>query len=248
LNYVEYGKENRDVIILLHAGGLSWWNYREAAERLMADYRIILPILDGHAKSEHDFTTIEHTAARLIAFIDAHFGGTVLLIGGVSLGGQITLEMLSQRKNICRYALIESALVVPSKLTHAMIKPAFGSCYGLIRRKWFAKLQFKWLRIKPVFFEDYFRDTCGISKENMIAFLQANALYTIKPSIDSCAAKAYIFVGGKENHSMQKSAEIIHKQLRGSVLQVLPQMYHGEFSINYAADYADKLSEIIKAK
>ncbi len=31
MNYVEYGKENSDVIILLHGGGLSWWNYKEVA-------------------------------------------------------------------------------------------------------------------------------------------------------------------------------------------------------------------------
>ena len=29
MNYVEYGKENSDVIILLHGGGLSWWNYKD---------------------------------------------------------------------------------------------------------------------------------------------------------------------------------------------------------------------------
>ena len=34
MNYVEYGKENRNVIILLHGGGLSWWNDRVVAELL----------------------------------------------------------------------------------------------------------------------------------------------------------------------------------------------------------------------
>ena len=48
MNYVEYGKENSDVIILLHGGGLSWWNYKEVAERLQTDYHVVLPILDGH--------------------------------------------------------------------------------------------------------------------------------------------------------------------------------------------------------
>ena len=70
MRYVEYGKENREVIILLHGGGLSWWNYREAAEILMADYRVILPVLDGHSGSDDDFTTIEQNAARIIEWID----------------------------------------------------------------------------------------------------------------------------------------------------------------------------------
>ena len=48
MNYVEYGKENSDVIILLHGGGLSWWNYKEVAERLQTDYHVVLPISVGH--------------------------------------------------------------------------------------------------------------------------------------------------------------------------------------------------------
>lgn len=42
-----------------------------------------------------DFTTIESNAAEIISFIDAELGGSVLLIGGLSLGGQVLLELLS---------------------------------------------------------------------------------------------------------------------------------------------------------
>jgi len=244
LHYVEYGKENNNVILLLHGGGLSWWNYEEVVNSLQKDYHIILPILDGHAESDNPFTTIEDNAAEIIAFIEAHFGGSVFLIGGLSLGGQIVLEILSQRNDICNYAIIESALVIPSKLTYSMIKPAFGSCYGLIKHKWFSKLQFKSLKIKSDLFDSYFRDTCSISKEDMIAFLQANSLYSLKESIKNCAAKVYVFVGGKEKSAMRKSAQIIYQTLRESVLQVLPGLHHGEFSINHGIDYANKIREI----
>ena len=244
MHYVEYGKENNTVILLLHGGGLSWWSYEEVAKSLQKDYHIILPILDGHAESDNSFTTIEDNAAEIIAFIDAHFGGSVFLIGGLSLGGQIVLEILSQRSDICHCAIIESALVIPSKLIHSMIKPTLGSCYGLIKHKWFSKLQFKSLKIKSDLFDHYFRDTCSISKEDMIAFLQANSLYPLKETIKNCAAKVYIFVGGKENSAMQKSAQIIHQTLQESVLQVLPDLHHGEFSINQSIDYANKIREI----
>ena len=246
MKYIEYGDANKDAIILLHGGGFSWWNYREIAETLSSDYHIILPILDGHAESNDDFSTIEDNAARIISFIDEHLGGSVLLIGGLSLGGQILLEILSQRKNICRYALVESTLVIPSKFTYSMIKPAFGSCYGLIKHKWFAKLQFRSYRIKQELFEDYFRDTCGISKQNMISFLQANSLYSVKESLKDSCSKVSIFVGEKENNAMQKSASIIHNALPGSSLQVLPKMYHGEFSMNHANDYANTVRQMIQ--
>lgn len=81
MNYKEYGKLNNDVIILLHGGGLSWWNYRKEAEMLQNDFHVIIPVLDGHAESDRDFTTIEDNAKEIIAFIDEKFSSSVLLIG-----------------------------------------------------------------------------------------------------------------------------------------------------------------------
>ena len=106
---------------------------------------MVLPILDGHAGSDAPFTSTEDNAARFIAHIDQYFGGKVLAICGLSLGGQIAVEMLTQRPDICRFALIESALVKPTKLTLALIKSTFGMSYGLIKQKWFAKMQAAYL-------------------------------------------------------------------------------------------------------
>ena len=51
----EYGTEHKETILLLHGGGLSWWNYRDAAELLQDEYHVILPILDEHAGSDRSF-------------------------------------------------------------------------------------------------------------------------------------------------------------------------------------------------
>ena len=133
---IEFGQQNPHVVMLLHGGGLSWGNYREVAQQLAAQYHVVLPALDGHADSDSPFTTIEDNAARLISCIDTHFGGQILAIGGLSLGGQVAVEMLSQRPGICQCALLESALVKPMPLTSALIEPTFSMSYGLIRQKW----------------------------------------------------------------------------------------------------------------
>lgn len=246
MNYIEYGKGNGKILILLHGGGLLWWNYRKVAEILQTDYHVILPILDGHAGSDKQFISIEKNASEIIEFINEEFGGSVLLIGGLSLGGQILLEILSQRKDICKYAIVESALVLPSKFTYFMIKPVFGMCYGLIKYKWFSKLQFKSLKIKPDLFEDYYRDTCLISKSNMITFLQKHSMYSLKESFGECIANIHVLVGEKENFAMKKSATIIQKKSKDSFLQVLPKLYHGEFSINYAEEYASTILKMLQ--
>ena len=245
MTVMEYGQQNPDVVMLLHGGGLSWWNYRDVAEQLGSQYHVVLPVLDGHADSGVPFNTIEDNAARLISYIDARFGGQILVLGGLSLGGQVAVEMLSQRKDICRYALIESTLVKTSKLTAAMIGPTFGMSYGLVKQKWFAKLQADYLGIPEPLFDDYFRDTCAIGKADMIAFLKANSLYTIQPSLSETAATVMIVAGAKEQKSIRDSAKLLHEAIPESRMEILPGLRHGDLSINHPARYVRMLTEWI---
>ena len=238
MQYVEYGAHNSQTIILLHGGGLSWWNYRDVAQLLSDRFHMVLPILDGHADSDAPFTSIEDNAARIIAHIDEHFGGKVLAIGGLSLGGQIVVEMLTQRSDICRFALLESTLVKPSKLTYTLIKPTFGMSYGLIKQRLFAKLQSTYLGIPKKLFNDYFRDTCKITKEDMIAFLQSNSSYAIKPALWDAQAKVHIVFGSKEQASIRASGRLLNRMLPASTLEVLPGYSHGDLSLNHPQAYA----------
>lgn len=243
---VEFGKQNKDVVILLHGGGLSWWNYRDVAEVLKENYHIVIPLLPGHAGSDKDFTTIEDCAKDLIAYIDREYGGSVSFIGGLSLGGQILVEMLAVRSDICKYALIESALVTPMKMTHALVKPMMDSSFGLINKEWFARLQFKYLKMKPDLFNDYYRDTCKITKENMISFLKANSSYSVKKELEDTKAKVSVFVGKKEAGNMIRSARLLHEMIPGSNLTVMEGFAHGEFSVNYAFEYAKRVDQMMK--
>ena len=46
MQYVEYGAHNLQTVILLHGGGLSWWNYRDVTQLLSDRFHVVLPILD----------------------------------------------------------------------------------------------------------------------------------------------------------------------------------------------------------
>ncbi len=245
MQYREYGNDHHETIILLHGGGLSWWNYREEAELLQNSYHVILPVLDGHAGSDRHFTTIKDNASEIISFIDEHLGGQVLLIGGLSLGAQILLEMLAQRGDICRHAVVESAAVIPSALTNALIGPAFSGSYGLIRNRSFAKLQFRSLHMKPELFEDYYRDTCAIEKADMISFMKENTAYSLGPSVVNSTSRIHVYAGEKETGEILRSAELLEKTLPGCTVKILPGLYHGEFSINHAEMYAAELERIL---
>ena len=118
-------------MFFLHGGGLSWWNYREVGESLGQDYHVIIPILDGHAGSDREFISIEENARGIIEYIDSTCNGSVLLIGGLSLGAQILLEMLAQRRDICKYAIIESALIIPQRIINGCVEPSVYMSYQM---------------------------------------------------------------------------------------------------------------------
>ena len=245
MQYAEYGADQKDIVILLHGGGLAPWSFREEAEQLKDHYHVIIPVLDGHSGSDRDFTTIESNADEIIDFIDEKCSGRVFLMGGLSLGGQILVEILSRRPDICRFAIIESALVLPMRTTHALIKPTISLCYPLVKKRWFAKLQFQSLHVRKEYFDDYYRDSAAITKENMISFLRENSDYQLKDGIEECQAKTLILVGSRESNIMKKSAEILYEKIPDASLEILPGYYHGDLSMNHAELYIGKIFSLI---
>ena len=245
MEYVDYGIEQENIIIFLHGGGLAPWNFREEANRLKDDYHVIIPVIDGHSGSDRDFTTIGSNADEVINFIDEKCSGSVFMICGLSLGGQILVDILSKRKAICRFAIIESALVLPMRTTHALIKPTISLCYPLVKKRWFAKLQFQSLHVRKEYFDDYYRDSAAITKENMISFLRGNSDCQLKDGIEECKAKTLILVGSRESNIMKKSAEILHKKIPNSSLEILLGYYHGDLSMNHAETYIEKMLLLI---
>ena len=246
MKYKEYGLKNKDIIILLHGGGLSWWNYIDEIGLLEDEFHIVIPILDGHSDSDTNFISIENNASEIINFINENYNGKVKLIGGLLLGGQVLLEILSRNPNICEYAVIESALVIPMKFTYKMIGPIFNLTYGLTKKSWFSKLQFKNLKIKNSLYDLYYEDTCKISKNNLIAFMKSNSSYELKDTLSRTRAKVLIRVGSKERSIMKKSAVKIAELIPNSELEILQGYYHGDISINHADDYVERVKRLVR--
>ncbi|SDW47009.1 alpha/beta fold hydrolase [Streptococcus equinus] len=243
MKVVEVGQENQDVIVLLHGGGLSWWQYQAQMDLLCENYHVVLPILDGHAGSDADFTSIEDNAKRLLDYIDKTYGGSVFLIAGLSLGGQILLEMLALRKDICQYAIVESAAIIPDKLTAGLVAPLFSMSFPLIKKKWFAKMQFRYLGIRADLFEHYYEDTVKLSKQNLIAFTKASSLYQVKKNLKNSLARVRIIVGEKETKKMHASARYLHDLLPDSRLEIKAGLAHGQYAINQPDLYVKELFE-----
>jgi len=105
-------------------------------------------------------------------------------------------------------------------------------------------MQFKSLHIKDDLFEDYYRDTCLISKNDMIAFMKANTSYALKDAFSAVSSEVHVFFGDRETGVIRRSADAISKALPSCVMHPMRGYRHGEFSINHPEEYANAVREI----
>lgn len=244
--FKEVGNKELPSMIFLHGGGLSSWSLDYIADDFKNEFHVITPIIDGHGEdSETEFISIKDSAKKLIHYIDTQCNGQVFLIAGLSIGAQIVTEVLSQRENISRYAVIESSLVYPIKGITAMTVPIYNMCYGLIRQRWFSKIQAKALCVPTSLFDKYYHDSLNMSKQSLINITLSNGTYNLNENIANTKAKVLIITGAKEASIMKKSAQRLHKTIMGSDLYIVPNMKHGEISLKYPEKYIELLKKFL---
>ena len=79
----------------------------------------------------------------------------------------------------------------------------------------------------------------------MLAFLQSNSAYSIKPALRDAQAKVHIVFGSKEQSSIRPSGKLLNHTILGSTLEILPGYNHGDLSLNHPQAYAQILLTLI---
>jgi len=247
--FKEFGNKNMPVIIFIHGGGLSWWSWKPQIEVLQKNYRIITPIIDGHGDAcDTTFVSIQESAEQVIKYIKENCNGKIFALCGLSIGAQIIVEILSKECDITENAVIESALVYPIKMITALTVPMYNICYGLIKKRWFAKLQAKTLNVPVELFETYYQESSRMTKEILINFTISNGSYSMPSTFCNTKAKTLIIVGEKELSVMKKSASLLHETINYSYLKVIKKSGHGEISLIYPDKYVKLLQELFLKK
>lgn len=246
--FKEFGNKNNKAIIFLHGGGLSWWTWKSQIEALQNDYFVVAPIIDGHGEDgDNTFVSIQKSAKNIINYIKENCNGKVFAICGLSLGAQILVEILSKERDITKNAVIESALVYPSNKTSVKLTTLMlGLSYGLIKKRWFAKLQAKQLKLPESLFENYYEDTIKIRKITLINFIKSNQEYSMPDTLFNTKANTLILAGEKELSVMKKSAKLLNDTINGSTLKIIKNSAHGEISLVHPDKYLELVMNFLQ--
>ena len=112
----EFGKENNEVIVLIHPSIVMWDYFEYVIPLLEEKYRVIVPALPGYDPDvKSDFTSVEDIAAELAEWLTSHDIHEVACLYGCSMGGSIVARMLADNALEIKSAAIDGG-ITPYKL------------------------------------------------------------------------------------------------------------------------------------
>ncbi len=107
----EFGRENRDVVVLIHPALVMWDYFEYVIPLLREKYHVIVPALPGYDETAPgDFTSVEEIAASLAEWLDALGIQKIACLYGCSMGGAVVTRFLADRRVTVHAAVIDGGI------------------------------------------------------------------------------------------------------------------------------------------
>ena len=256
MKFHEFGEKNLLPILLIHGGGSSWWNYLRQARILSEKYRVILPTLNGHGEEyQLDYVSTEDSALEILDYIKENCGGKLFAIGGVSLGGQIAIELLSLESGIAEKAIIDGSICIPQPRL-ARFSILLVSLFGkLMFSKSSCKLQLSLMNkfypqlaypdeIKNYYMEDMPRTP---NKTLVTIYKTYMGHYKLNSRISKSKAQVLYIYGEKELKCVKESARLFEQLHPNTILFEAKGYNHGYLSAYLPQEWVDLVIPFLKS-
>ena len=239
MKFHEFGDKNLPSILLIHGGGSSWWSYLRQARILSEKYRVILPTLNGHGEEyQLDYVSTEVSALEILDYIKENCGGKLFAIGGVSLGGQIAMELLSLDSDIAEKAIIDGSICIPQPRL-AKISIFLVSLFGkLMFSKSSCKLQLGMMNkfyprlAYPDEIKNYYMEDMSRTPIKTLVTIYKNYMgrYKLKDMISASKTQVLYIYGEKELNCVKASAKLFEQLHPNTILYEAKGCNHGYLS------------------
>ena len=251
----EFGDKKFPHILLIHGGGNSWWNYIRQARMLSDKYHVILPTLDGHGEEyQKDYITTENSAQQILEYIKNNCDRKLFAIGGVSLGGQIAIELLSLDSDIAEKAIIDGSICIPQpKLARicTVIVKLFGK---IMFSKSASKIQLGLMKkmypnmAYPEEIENYYiEDMPRIPIKTLVTIYKTYmGEYRLKYAIKESKAQVLYIYGEKEMKCVKESAKLFQKMHPDCTLYEAKGYNHGYLSAYLPLEWMALVNPFLK--
>ena len=106
----EYGKEQKNTVLIFQCAAEPWWAFEKSAEALAQDFHVYLFISDGHDELGTDFISIEKNVQEAVSCLKKSGLKELDLLYGVSMGGASTMYLLANQLFPVKKAIIDAGI------------------------------------------------------------------------------------------------------------------------------------------
>lgn len=239
----EFGKENKQKILLLHGAGSTYKMWTPQIEVLQKEYHVYAPTMSGHELNDVDFISSTHEAELIITWFQKHGINDLLLICGASLGAHVAAEILQKQRTFAQYAMIES-------LKAYQYKGIILKLFSYIGNKVIKKCASTKGYMDGTYNQKYASDDAkctinNMSKKTLENIMIESGNYQIKQQKTKIFEETMILYGSKEKKECKSNTEILQKQIEKCTIVEIPKYRHGELAIGNPYKHLEYLKKLI---
>lgn len=222
-------------LVLIHGHPFNRSMWRPQLDRFSrSGWRVIAPDLRGYGESAVvGGTTLLETFARDIAALLDHLGVGRIVLGGLSMGGQIVMEFYSQFGDRVRGLVLADTFAraetemgkrARTQMADRLLREGMAAYSTEVLPAMIAPLN---IEAFPAVASDVMAMMCGTSPEGAAAALRGRAE---RPDYEGLLTRVtvptLVVVGRQDEFTPVSVAELMHEQIPGSTLAIIEGAAH----------------------
>jgi pimeloyl-ACP methyl ester carboxylesterase len=227
--FKETGKSSAETIIFLHGGGMAGWTWDEQL-KAFHDYHCIVPDLPEHGQSmELKPFSISRTADMIKDIIQDHGHDGRAHLVGISLGGQIIVQILSINPEVVDHALISGTLIRRIPYTEELLKLldyAIKVYEPVKDTEFFIKANMRTYNLPKNYFEKFKESTNLLKRDSLERILKENMLFKMPDGLKNVNTPVLVMAGEKDYKIIRESAKDLTEILPLSKGFMAPKVGH----------------------
>lgn len=253
MEFKEYSVDKNEIALLIHGGYVSYKTLKVQIEELREKYHVIVPILDGHnLNDQSELISIEQEASKILEFLYERKIDKVHILYGVSLGADISLEILAQNGDICEYAFIESgSLGIPKIVSIPLVKTTEIAMYRGVRgsKLWghFINSFLIGMEMPEELYTDTKNVLLNMSKKTIRNVQKLVCNYQLKEDIFHAKTKCLIIYTSKEKLYLEKPYRKMKDKMEHVSITCIDNYNHGQLCIGNPKLLLQMMENFIKS-
>ncbi|GAB4547207.1 MAG: alpha/beta hydrolase [Anaerolineae bacterium] len=209
----ESGTHGAPTLVFLHGGGVGGWMWQPITA-FLDEFHCLAPDMPEQGESLHIAPfSIQSAADQIAALIEARATNGKAHLIGLSLGGQVVVDLLARHTDKIERAIVSSALARPvpgaSMYTEGFIRASYRWFVQPFKKMgWFTRLNMRSNAAIPnEYYEHFKRDYERGTAESFAHIFSENLKFRPSEALKQVHVPTLLVVGAKEASLMRQSAK-----------------------------------------